>query len=209
MTANTKNKVITHFNQLNLEGYYTYADYLTWQFKDRIELIKGKLFKMSPAPNLDHQIVSSNLIDIISVYFSNRKCKWIHAPFDVRFPSKHSEMTDTVVQPDLCVVCDLKKLDKQGCNGAPDLVVEILSSGNTQKEMNDKFLLYKSALAKEHWLVHPQDKWLIIYHLNGNNKYVGSKPFTPKDGVIQSILFKDLSINLNKVFDLFDVDDSK
>jgi len=209
MTADIENKVITHFNQLNVESYYTYADYLAWQFKDRVELIKGKLFKMSPAPNLDHQIVSSNLIDIISLYFSNKNCKWLHAPFDVRFPSTDSEVTDTVVQPDLCIVCDLKKLDKQGCNGAPDLVVEILSPGNTQKEMNDKFRLYESAFVKEYWLAHPQEKWLTIYNLDSNNKFVGSKPFTPQDGVIQSILFKDLSIDLNKVFDLLEVDDSK
>lgn len=206
MTVKTEHKLITHFNQLDINGYYTYADYLTWQFDDMVELIKGKLFKMSPAPNLNHQIISSNLIDILSVYFSNKTCKWLHAPFDVRFPKTDNKATDTVVQPDLCVVCDLKKLDKKGYNGAPDLVVEILSPGNTQKEMNDKFNLYENAQVKEYWLVHPEDQWLIIYSLSDGGKYIGSKPFTPEDRVIYSRLFNDLAIDLKNVFDLLELD---
>jgi len=206
MTANIENKTITHFNQLNAEGYYTYANYLTWQFKDRVELIKGKLFKMSPAPNLNHQDVSNVIQGEFYQYFKDKKCRLYAAPFDVRFPLTNSEVTDTVVQPDICIVCDLKKLDQQGCNGAPDLIVEILSPGNTQKEMHEKFALYENARVKEYWLVHPQEKWLTIYGLDSNFKYTGSKPFTPQDGVIQSILFKDLSIDLNKVFDLLEFD---
>jgi len=115
MTANIEHKAITHLNQLNLEGYYTYADYLTWQFDDMVELIKGKLFKMSPAPNLDHQDVSNVFQGEFYQYFKDKKCRLYVAPFDVRFPSKKSGVTDTVVQPDLCVICDLKKLDKHGC----------------------------------------------------------------------------------------------
>ncbi len=206
MTISADQITITNINQLNVDGYYTYADYLTWQFEEMVELIKGKLFKMSPAPNLNHQIVSSNLIDIISVYFSGKTCKWLHAPFDVRFPTKDGKATDTVVQPDICVVCDLKKLDKQGCKGAPDLVIEILSPGNTQKEMNDKFRLYEGAGVKEYWLVHPEDTWLVIYHLGGENKYICSKHFTPSDGIIQSTLFHDLNVDLQKVFDLLELD---
>jgi len=207
MTATTQPKIITNINQLNADGYYTYAEYLTWQFDEMVELIKGKLFKMSPAPNLHHQDVSRVISVILNQYFDSKKCRLYIAPFDVRFPAKVGSLTDTVVQPDLCVICDLKKLDKQGCNGVPDLIVEILSPGNTAKEMNQKFNLYESEGVREYWLVHPEDKWLVIYTLNEAGKYVGSKPYTPADGFINSVIFVDLEIDLNKVFDLLELDD--
>jgi len=197
---------ITQLSQLDLEGSYTYAEYISWKFKERVELIKGKLFKMSPAPNSVHQQVLLHLSRTLDRYFETKKCQLYIAPFDVRFPSKTNAETNTVVQPDLCVVCNLDKLDKQGCNGAPDLVVEILSPGNTQKEMNDKFNLYESSGVIEYWLVQPEDKWLIIYHLDENNKYIGSKPFTTDDGIVNSTLFSELAIDLNEIFDLLEFD---
>lgn len=207
MSVIIQQEIITNINQLKTDAYYTYADYLNWKFDEMVELIKGKLFKMSPAPNLDHQVISSNLIRILDAYLINKPCTLFHAPFDVRFPSKDDSITNTIVQPDLCVVCDLKKLDKQGCKGAPDLVVEILSPGNSDKEMTDKFNLYESEGVKEYWLVNPEEKWLVIYTLNDTNKYIGSKLFTPKDGIIKSVIFPDLQIDLNKVFDLLVLDD--
>lgn len=205
MTASPKKQIINHINQLDFNGYYTYAEYLTWQLNEMVELIKGKLFKMSPASNTPHQQVSLHLTRILDRHFEANACQLFVAPFDVRFPSEDGNTTDTVVQPDLCVICDLKKLDIQGCNGTPDLVVEILSPGNTQKEMNEKFLLYESSGVKEYWLAHPEDEWLVIYHLNNEKKYTGSKHFTPQDGIIQSVLFSDLFIDLTKVFDLLEL----
>lgn len=207
MAATVQQKAITNINQLNPEAYYTYADYLSWQFDEMVELIRGKLFKMSPAPKTNHQKVSSNFIRILDAYLHSKPCEWFHAPFDVRFPAKDGLETDTVVQPDLCIVCDLKKLDQSGCNGVPDLVVEILSPGNTKKEMSHKFELYESEGVKEYWLAHPEEKWMIIYSLNKEGKYVGSKPYVPNDGIINSVLFKDLEIDLSKVFDLLELED--
>jgi len=207
MLTKVRAETITNINQLNVDAYYTYSDYLTWQFDEMVELIKGKLFKMSPAPRLHHQTVSSNLVDIISIYLSDKPCKWFHAPFDVRFPSKDGPEIDSVVQPDICIVCDLQKLDKQGCNGSPDLVVEILSPSNTTKEMSQKFDLYESECVKEYWLVHPEEKWLMIYSLNDKNQYTGSKHYTPEDGTINAVIFPDLALDLNKVFDLLELKD--
>ena len=119
---------------------YTYADYLQWRFKERIEIIKGKVFKMSPAPARLHQKVSSKLSRVFLNVFHKSTCEVYVAPFDVRLIDKRKKSVKdediiTVFQPDICVVCDPKKLDKKGCLGSPDFIIEILSPGNSKKEM--------------------------------------------------------------------------
>ena len=128
---------ITQLQQLDLiSGIYSYADYLLWKFEERVELFKGKIFKMS-APNRKHQEILGDLYLVMRNAFkaqpSEGSCKVYIAPFDVRLPrqGKADDQVDTVVQPDLCVICDPKKLDKRGAIGAPDLVAEIVSPGNT------------------------------------------------------------------------------
>ena len=114
--------VITNIDQLDLvNGIYTYADYLMWKIKDRLELLKGKIFQMG-APSLTHQTVSMNFSHLLSNYFYKTPCKLFAAPFDVRLAKKGEKDNEvyTVVQPDLCVVCDADKLDERGCWGAPD-----------------------------------------------------------------------------------------
>src|ERR1700749_3483027 len=113
---------------LDLNSSYTYADYLKWTFIERVELIKGKLFKMNPAPNRMHQGLSGHLFNALYNYLKGSKCKAYSAPFDVRLPgkSKDDNYIITVLQPDICVICDNSKLDLKGCAGAPDIVVEIL-----------------------------------------------------------------------------------
>ena len=173
--------MITDINQLDFSKKYTYADYLTWQFKERVELIKGKLFRMSPAPNVKHQKVVGDIHGNFWSFLKNRPCRVFVAPFDVRLPNLEVDIIQrgyTVVQPDITVLCDDSKLDKQGCNGAPDLVVEVLSPGNTTKEMNDKFEAYQSAGVPEYWLVDPERENIIIYTLNEDKEYIGSRPYT-------------------------------
>lgn len=123
---------ITSLSQLDPNGSYTYADYLKWKFKEQIELIKGKIMEMSPAPTSLHQRISMKLTLEFAKNFDNHNCRLYAAPFDVRFPDKQGNIK-TVVQPDLCVICDVSKIDLKGCIGAPDLIVEILSPGNTKK----------------------------------------------------------------------------
>ncbi len=123
-------------NDLSPDKTYTYADYLTWQFDEMVEIIKGKMFKMSPAPARMHQRVSSNLMHQVQGFFYKKPCQVYHAPFDVRLLAKKGNSDAqilTVVQPDLCVICDLSKLDEKGCVGAPDLVIEILSPSTRKK----------------------------------------------------------------------------
>ncbi len=169
---------ITDINQLDLTKSYTYADYLLWQFKERVELIKGKIFKMSPAPNLRHQRISVRIFTNIYSFLSGKSCEIFIAPFDVRLSTKNKneEAATTVVQPDLCIVCDDRKLDTQGCIGAPDLIIEILFPGNSKKEMRGKYFLYEENEVKEYWVVIPDEEILQRYILDDQLKYVAQLP---------------------------------
>lgn len=189
---------ITSLSQLDPNKTYTYSDYLLWKLKERIELFKGKIFKMSPAPARIHQKISLNITIILEGFFRNNPCELYVAPFDVRIPDKDGKIL-TVVQPDLCVICDMAKLDERGCLGAPDLIVEILSPGNTKKELDLKFRTYEEAGVLEYWLVHPTDKYIQIFILE-EGKYIGLKPFT-EDEVATSKIFPDLSFPTAEVFE--------
>ena len=195
---------ITKLNQLDLKATYSYADYLLWEFKERVELIKGKIFKMSPAPNSYHQDYSLNLTFLLGKYFRNSKCKLYVAPFDVRLINYKKSTTEkeifSVVQPDLCVICDLNKIDEKGCFGSPDLIVEILSPGNSKKEMDLKFDLYEENGVKEYWIVEPIEKVVFIYVLQ-NNKFVGIKPAS-FDTILQSPTFEKVRFPTKKIFKL-------
>lgn len=191
---------ITDISQLDLNGSYTYADYLLWQFEERVELIRGKLFKMSPAPNTQHQRISRVLAYRLSAFFINQRCEMFSAPFDVRLPVSRKKGQDTtVVQPDLCVICDPNKLDERGCAGAPDLVIEILSPGNSKKEMREKFEVYEEAGVREYWLVNPLDNVVLVYVLNEAGKYIGLAPVT-EDQELRAAIFPELLIDLKEVF---------
>ena len=193
--------VITNIDQLDLvNGIYTYADYLMWKIKDRLELLKGKIFQMG-ALSLTHQAVSRNLTILIGNRFYNAPCKLFAAPFDVRLAKKGEKDNEvyTVVQPDLCVVCDADKLDERGCWGAPDLIIEILSPGNSKKELKNKYELYQEAGVREYWLVHPQDEYVIINVLE-NNQYHVLPPFVDKE--VTSVIFPDLSLQTEDIFRL-------
>lgn len=194
--------IVTDINQLDLNGTYTYADYLLWRIEERLELIKGKIFKMSPAPSLAHQRISTQLQGTLFNFLKARSCDLFSAPFDVRlYNDKKSKDANrqiyTVVQPDLCVVCDASKLDQRGCLGAPDLIIEILSPGNSSKEMNEKFDLYEETGVREYWLVEPAENAVWVYVLNEEGKYIGLKPTTT---ILKSSIFPDLVIDLKEIF---------
>ncbi|PRY86521.1 Uma2 family endonuclease [Mongoliibacter ruber] len=180
---------------------YTYADYLTWQMDEMVELIKGKIFKQAAAPRRIHQEISGKIFNNLYNYLEKKPCKVYAAPFDVRLPvkSKQNEDIDTVVQPDICVICDYDKLDELGCVGAPDLVVEILSPGNNKKELQNKYEVYEESGVKEYWVVHPNECTLIIYTLI-DGKYSASKIFTHGDKVASQAV-AGFVLDLEEVFD--------
>ena len=188
--------MITDINQLDFNKRYTYADYLTWQFKERVELFRGRIFRMSPAPNRRHQRILSNLFSPIYTMLENNQSEVYPAPFDVVLNKKG---LDTVVQPDICVICDREKLTEQGCTGAPDIIIEILSPGNTRKEMKEKFELYEENGVKEYWIADPERSSITVYGLSKEGKYLGSKPFVGEE-CVESTVLKEFSLTMDTVF---------
>jgi Uma2 family endonuclease len=194
---------ITDINQLDLNKTYTYADYLTWKFSERVELIKGWVYKMSPAPRRIHQKVESNLHIEIGSFFKNSKCDVYESPFDVRLIKNKGQSDheiETVVQPDICVICDLDKLDDKGCVGAPDLIIEILSPSTIKKDYTEKFNLYEENGVKEYWIANPEGRSLQIFYLN-DGKYEELETYEEKEDTITSKLFQDLKIKMIEVFE--------
>ncbi len=152
---------------------YTYSDYLNWPNNERWELINGVAYSMSPAPKTAHQRLSGFIFNHIYDFLKGKKCEAFSAPFDVKLDE------ETVVQPDLLVVCDKDKIDEKGCNGAPDLVVEILSESTAYKDETEKRLIYEKHGVREYWIINPDlpevmqftrsgDKFLKPEHLSTN-----------------------------------------
>ena len=159
---------------LDLSKQYTYADYLSWTDHNRRELFDGFVKLMAGVSYL-HNVVTVNLTSVLRHFIKQKKgkCKIFHAPFDVRLP-KNGETADdkiyTVVQPDICVVCDPSKIDDKGIIGAPDLVVEVQSPSTSKLVMGKKFDLYEEAGVKEYWVVYPKER-LTVFLLQDNGKY--------------------------------------
>ena len=192
---------VTNFSQLDPNGSYTYADYLLWQFDERVELLRGKLRQMA-APSRKHQSINGNLYRAVANTLWKSSCKVYAAPFDVRltrFNEAKNKEVITVVQPDLCVICDAAKLDDQGCIGAPDLIVEILSPGNSRTEMKDKFELYQEAGVLEYWIVSPIEKTVQVWKLTDLCYYIGLPPKV-EDDILTTPIIPGLEIDLTDVF---------
>lgn len=180
---------------------YTYADYLKWNFEERIELFRGRIFQLS-APNTRHQEVSGRLFFRLQSFLEKKPCKVFAAPFDIRLPVKNKKKDNeitTVIQPDICVICDESKLDDKGCCGAPDLIIEILSPGNSKKEVRLKFELYEEAGVNEYWVVYPSEESIAVFVLNENGKYDGAKIYAGSDR-IKSTAVKGLIIKPDDIF---------
>lgn len=188
------------FTDLDIDKTYTYADYLKWTFEDRLELIKGKIFKMTPAPGASHQRQSGTIHAKLYNYLENKPCEVFSAPFDVRLPrlSGNDKEIITVVQPDICVICDPAKVDERGCLGAPDIVVEILSPGNNKKELKNKYEVYEESGVLEYWIIHPQEKTFLKYTLV-NGSFQPSRLLTIGDEVTTPVL-PGFTLKLDELF---------
>lgn len=148
---------------------FTYADYCSWPEGERWELIDGEAFSMAPAPARRHQEVVVELLAQIHQALTEGPCRVYVAPFDVRLPERREadELIETVVQPDIAVVCDPDKLDDKGCRGAPDWIIDVLSPRTAVMDQIRKRALYEHHGVKEYWLVHPTDRLLFVYVLEG------------------------------------------
>lgn len=150
--------------------HHTYGEYLTWPEETRYELIDGVAYAMVPAPTRQHQEILGEIFRQVANALRDDPCRPYIAPFDVRLPrgDEADEQIDTVVQPDLCVVCDPSRLDERGCRGAPDWIVEVLSPATAAHDQILKRALYERVGVREYWLVHPVDRIVTIYRLEGD-----------------------------------------
>jgi Uma2 family endonuclease len=185
---------------------YTYADYLTWLDDIRRELINGFIHIMS-APVRIHARLSTKITNRIFNFIEKNKglCEVYHAPFDVRFPADGAIEDDKiydVVQPDVCVICDLSKLDYRGCMGAPDLMVEVLSPSTSKKDKTKKFNLYEKNGVREYWMVDPDKKKVNVFILQTNGKYDSGAEYVPPQSAPVHI-FNGLIIDLEELFEGF------
>ena len=183
------------------EERYTFADILSWDTDDRIELIDGVPYMMAP-PSTSHQLVLSELHKQLAVFLIGKPCRVFPAPFGVRLFGQNSETPDedaVVLEPDLSVICDRNKLDEHGCKGAPDLVIEILSPSTQRRDRFEKYNLYQTAGVREYWIVDPDKKILQAMVLE-NGRYPAAQVYTLKDKVPVSVL-EGCVVDLSPVFE--------
>ena len=186
-----------------LDERFTYGQYHEWDDGERWELIDGVPYNMTPAPVRRHQGILIRVSSRVEEFLRGKPCQAYFAPFDVRLPD-FSEQDDndvpTVVQPDLVVICDEKKLDDRGCRGAPDLVVEILSPSTSRKDIGVKFSLYERHGVREYWIIHPAEESLMVFTLGEDGKYGRPQGYGRGDLATSSVL-DGLELDLAEVFD--------
>lgn len=182
------------------ERLYSYADVLTWDESERIELVYGRPIMMSP-PSRAHQRVISELNRQIGNYLHGKKCEVYPAPFGVRLFEEEGDTpydVDTLVEPDITVVCDPGKLDDAGCRGAPDLIVEVLSPSTQRHDRLTKFSLYQKAGVKEYWLADPASRTVSVYTLE-EGAYHAAVVYPAGASVPVGVL-EDCTVDLTSVF---------
>ena len=196
---------ITNLNQLDLNGTYSFAVYLTWKFTETVEILRGKLVAMA-SPKPMHQDAVIALGSAFRAYLRDKKCRVYVALSDVKLYNRAKSIVAdrdiyTVVQPDVYVVCDLSLMrGNNTCNGAPDLVVEIVSKSTQDRDLHEKKDLYAEAGVREYWIVFTENKLVLTHLLNENGTYNNPHVYTESDHVMPYI-FPDCSIDLSDVFD--------
>ncbi len=179
---------------------FSYADLLSWPEEERWELIDGIAWDFA-APSTAHQQVSMNLSVILSLHLKDKPCRVFAAPFDV-FLNESFDVPDeelyTVVQPDLTVVCDQEKLVKRGCQGSPDLVVEIFSEYTSFRDISVKLNLYEKHGIREYWFVNPAVPFVMVYHLEDG--HYGEPEYLKDHGILRSRVLFGLSIPVREIF---------
>lgn len=181
--------------------YYTFSDYLTWDEHDRIEIINGYAVMMAP-PLRIHQEIFTEIFKQIAFFLDDKPCKIYPAPFGVRLFEQDGDKpydVDTVVKPDISVICDHSKLDDYGCKGAPDMVIEILSPSTLRHDRIVKLDLYQRAGVREYWIADPQSRSIEVYLRDENNYLKPHEVYTAADTAKVTVL-EGCTVELGKVF---------
>jgi len=182
---------------------YTYADYLGFPQDARVELIEGVIYDMSPAPSRVHQKIVSELTITIGSYLRQNKkpCEIYTAPFDVVLieEGQDEKQAINVVQPDISIICDKRKLTDKGCVGAPEMIIEVVSESNFSHDYIRKLNLYTQFKVKEYWIVNPNNQTILVYRLKDNEEdYLPPVAYTFNDKVKVGI-FEDLIIDFAQI----------
>lgn len=188
-------------NEPDMSRSYTAREYLEWTFDGLYEIIRGKVFKMSPSPGTIHQRISMNLTRIFLPHFHKKSnCEIFVAPLDVFFvkPGKNWKDTNIILEPDLCLVCDATKIHKRGIIGSPDFVLEILSPSTSAKDQKLKFDIYEEYQVPEYWIVDPA-KRSISRNVLKNGSYE-IQPAAVMGDEIYPAQFPQVKVALNDVF---------
>jgi Uma2 family endonuclease len=184
--------------------HYTYREYKAWPEDERWELIDGVAYAMG-GPTSAHQVISREMGGQFYNFLKAKTCQFFSAPFDVFFPrlnEQEKDDVDTIVQPDLLVVCDPSKVRENGIWGAPDLVVEILSPSTSRKDLREKYDLYQRSGVREYWVVDPPGRWVQQYILAADGRYAPEIVFV-KSGTLVSSALPGLEIDLASVWPEF------
>lgn len=182
------------------EKYYTLADVLTWDDRERWELISGVPVMMAPPVRI-HQKIVSELNRQLGNYLKEKKCEVYPAPFAVRLFEQDNdtfENVGTMVEPDISVICDPSKLDDIGCKGAPNFIIEVLSPSTQRHDRVTKFNLYASAGVWEYWIVDPAAKTAQSFVLEDGH-YAAKELGTSGDQMKVNVL-EDCTLDLSQVF---------
>lgn len=179
---------------------YTYGDYLKFDIEEMVEIIRGKIFRMSPAPRLKHQQINGNIFAVIHSALKGKNCKVFNAPVDVVLPikNKKKDKSTTVVQPDICVICNPDILEDKAIFGVPDFIIEIVAGKDVKKDTQIKFDLYQEAGVKEYWIVLADIKMVEVFLLE-NGKYQRLNAFS-EDDVVPVETIPALVISIEDIF---------
>ena len=179
------------------DKYYTYADYCKWPEDELWELIDGKAYAKA-MPVRAHQDVALEIAHQLKLFLKGHKCNVFIAPFSVRLNADKKD--DTVVAPDILVVCDESKLaDGKGVVGAPDFIVEVLSPSTVAHDWKTKYGLYQKYGVKEYWIVDPGNRTLAVNILE-NDTYV-TQVYANSESDVPVKTLDGCTINLAEVFE--------
>jgi Uma2 family endonuclease len=180
---------------------YTYGDYLKLEIDEMVEIIRGKIFRMSPAPRIKHQTISSFLLATIFNFLKEKSCRVFHAPTDIVLPIANKKRTKstTIVQPDICVICDPKIIEETAVFGVPDFVIEIVAGKDVKRDTQYKYSVYEEAGVGEYWIVFGEMRFVEVFILE-NGKYQRLNAFS-EDDIIPVKTLPGLSISIDDIFE--------
>ena len=186
---------------LDFNKVYTYGDYLKLEIDEMVEVIRGKLLKMSPAPRTKHQLINGNIFYRLRQKLEGQKCSVFNAPIDVVLPiaNKKRIKSTTVVQPDICVICDPKIIEETAVFGVPDFVIEIVAGKDVKRDTQYKYSVYEEAGVGEYWIVFGEMRFVEVYILE-NGKYQRLNAFS-EDDIIPVKTLPGLSISIDDIFE--------